>query len=473
IKLVLVIATAGSVAGILLGIWAGSAMGQMYMEYYRFPYLEYTLRPAVVLTAVTLTTAAAVLGVLRAVGRAVRLAPAEAMRPAPPARYRRTVVERLGLQRLFDQPTRMIMRHLERQPLKAGLAILGISASCAILIMGVFFTDAIDYMIQVQYGIAQRDDLTVTFIEPTSTAAIHEIASLPGVLHVEPFRSVPVRLRNGHREYETAIEGIPPDAYLRRVIDEDLQPITIPAEGMVLATRLAAILGAEAGDSLVVEVLEGSRRTHRVPVVALSEQLIGLGAYMDMTAVNRLAGVGQAVSGAFLMIDHRHEADITDALQDRPRVAAMIAQERAIQSFLDTSASSLLVFTFVLSLFAGVIAFGVIYNSARISLSERSRELASMRVLGFTRGEISYILLGELALLVLLSIPLGFGLGAIGSHAVGASVDNEMYKVPVVLDRGTFGTAALVVLSAAIASALLMRRRLHRLDLIAVLKTRE
>lgn len=473
LKLVLVIAFAGSAVGILVGIWAGRGLGQMYMEFYRFPYLEYTLRPGVLLTGVVLTTGAAVLGVLRAVRQAVRLAPAEAMRPAPPARYRQTVIERLGLQRLFDQPTRMIMRHLERQPVKASLAILGISSSCAILIMGLFFNDAMDYMIRVQYGIAQRDDLTVTFVEPTSTAAIHELAALRGVQYAEPFRSVPVRLRNGHRSYETAIEGVPPRPYLRRVIDADLRPITIPGDGLVLSERLGEILHAGPGDLLTVEVLEGTRRTRQVRVSALAEQFIGMGAYMGLASLNRLAGAGQAVSGAFLMIDERYEQEITDRLQDRPRVAGIMAQDRAVQSFMETTAASLLAFTFVLSVFAGVIAFGVIYNSARISLSERDRELASLRVLGFTRGEISYILLGELAVLVLVSIPVGFGLGAVASHGIVQSIQTDIYQIPVVLGRGTFGTAALVVLTAGLASALLMRRRLHRLDLIGVLKTRE
>jgi putative ABC transport system permease protein len=395
------------------------------------------------------------------------------MRPAPPATYRRTLVERLGLQRLLDQPTRMILRSLERQPVKALLTVVGIASSCAILIMGLFFTDVIDHIIRVQYGLAQREDLTVAFVEPTSLAAIHELRALPGVQLVEPFRSVPVRLRHGHRTYDTAIEGIPEGAYLRRVLDADLQPIAVPREGIVLSTRLAEILAAGQGDQITVEVREGRRHTRRVPVAGLAEQYIGLGAYMAMDGANRLAGSGQAVSGALLLADPRYEMALTQALRDRPRVASIVSQDRAIEAYMDTAASSMLVMTFVLSLFAGVIAFGVVYNSARIALSERDRELASMRVLGFTRGEISYVLLGELALLVLLAIPLGFALGAVAAVGVVAGVETDMYTFPVVLGRGTFGLAAVVVLAAAVVSALLVRRQLDRLDLVGVLKTRE
>ena len=473
VKLVLLIALAGTAGGTALGIWMGRSLSELYLDFYRFPYLEHTLRPQVVLTAIVLTSGAAFVGVLNAVRRAVLLPPAEAMRPAPPATYRPTVVERLGLQRLFDQPTRMILRNLERQPVKALLTVVGMAFSCAILIMGLFWSDSIDHVIHVQYGLAQRDDVTVTFIQPTSTAAVHELASLRGVTHVEPFRSIPVRLRFRHRSYDTAIEGIPEDAYLRRIIGLDLRPIYIPREGLVLTDRLADILGAAPGDVITVEVLEGARRTRTVPVVAVAQQYLGLGAYMNMEAANRLAGEGQAVSGAFLMTDERFNEELNRALQDRPRVASIVAQERAVQSYMESAAESTLIFTFVLSLFAGVIAFGVVYNSARIALSERDRELASLRVLGFTRAEISYILLGELAILTLLSIPVGLVLGSMISAGIVEATATEIYEFPLVLGRGTFALASTIVLVAALLSSLIVRYRLNRLDLVGVLKTRE
>lgn len=473
LKLVLVIALVGAVLGTGFGIWAGAALGDVYLRFYRFPSLDYVLRPSVALLAVAFTTGAALLGVHRAVRGAVRLAPAEAMRPPAPAVYRPTLVERLGLQRFFDQPTRMIMRNLERQPVKSMLTVFGIAAGCALLVMGLFFTDAFDYLIRVQYGIAQREDLAVTFIEPTSTSAVLELASLPGVLHAEPMRSVPVRLRNGHREETIALQGIPPDAYLQRVIDSELQPVTIPGSGVLLTSRLGELLDARPGDRIEVEVLEGSRSRTLLTVAGLGEQFLGLGAYMNLRELNRLAGNGQAVSGALLMVDDDYRAEITRRLRDRPRVAAITAQDEAIAAVRNIFESNMLVMTAILSLFAGIIAFGVIYNSARISLSERDRELASLRVLGFRRGEVAYILLGELALLVLLALPSGFLLGALGAGALVESLQSDTYQIPLVLERGTFAMAAVVVLGSAAASALILVRRLNALDLVGVLKTRE
>ena len=473
VKLVLVIALAGAAGGTGLGVWAGKALGELYLEFYRFPSLDYTLRPAVMLVALGLTIGASLAGVLMAVRKAVRLPPAEAMRPAQPARYHTSVVERLGLRRLMDEPTRMILRNLERQSIKAALTVVGIASSCALLVSGLFMGDVIDHIIHVQYGIAQREDLTVSFVEPTSVAALHELRRLPGVQYAEPFRTVPVRLRLGHRSYETAIEGLPPDAYLRRVIDTELNPVPVPREGILLTERLADILRARPGEHLTVEIMEGRRRVRQIPLAGLAEQYIGVAAYMDMNALNRLAGEGQALSGALLLVDSEFEGELTGALRDRPGVAGIMSQDRAIQAYMDTAAQSMLIFTFVLSLFAGVIAFGVVYNSMRISLSERDRELASMRVLGFRRSEVAYILLGEMALLVLLSIPIGFVLGAGLSVWAVAAFESEMFHFPVILSRRTFGLAAVIVLAAAVLSTLMVRRRLNRLDLIGVLKTRE
>src|SRR5699024_2703976 len=392
VKLVLLVAAVGIVVGTGLGIWMGGAMSEMYLQYYKFPFLDYTLQWPVVLIAVLLTGGASLGGALFSICRALSPAPAEAVRSEPPPSYQKTIVERLGLQNLLDQPTRIIMRNLERRWFKSALTVVGIASSCAILIMGLFWGDAFDYVIQAQYGIAQRQDITVTFNDPTSKTAIYELNSLPGVQHAEPFRSVPVRLKNGHRHYDTGIKGISRNSYLRRIIDTNLQPITIQRKGIVLTQKLADILHIKPGEKITVEVKEGRRYERKLPVVRLAEQYLGLGAYMSLSSANRLVGEGQAISGAYLMVDEQREDALTQALQDRPGVASIVSQQRAISSFMDTAAESLLTMTFILSLFAGVIALGVVYNSVRISLSERDWELANKRALGFTRSEICYIL---------------------------------------------------------------------------------
>lgn len=471
--MVLVIVALGAVGGVAAGAWMGQGLSSLYLEFYRFPELHYSLGVGTVAISVGVTAVASLGGTLYAVRQAVDLEPAEAMRPVPPATYRRTLVERFGLQEVFDQPTRMILRHLERRPLKALLSVIGIALSVAILMTGTFSGDALDFMLDVQFNRAQRQDLTVTFTQPTSDAALYELRALRGVEVAEPFRSVPVRLKNEHRSYRTGIEGVSATPVLRRPLTVNHEPIDLTSEGLVLTEYLADVLAVEAGDSLTVEVLEGERPERTVPVAKRTKQYIGVGAYMRLGALQRLTRVGPALSGAYLAVDPRYRSETISALNDRPRVANVEAQGRAIQSFLDTIGDTILTFTFIMTLFAGAIAFGVVYNAARIALSERGRELASLRVLGMTRGEIGYILLGELALLTVIAIPVGFALGYALCYGVSVGATTELFRIPLVIDRDTYAFSGVVVLGAAVISGLVVWHRLGRLDLIEVLKTRE
>jgi putative ABC transport system permease protein len=319
----------------------------------------------------------------------------------------------------------------------------------------------------------QRDDLTVTFTDPAGWGALAELRALPGVRHAEPFRLVPVRLRHGPRSYSTAIRGITPGGDLMRVMDADLRPVALPAEGIVLTDFLARWLGVDVGDRLQVEVLEGSRPLREVAVAATVREYIGVAGYMQLDALNRLMQEGRSLSGAYLAVDSAQLGQLYDRLNGVPRVAGVSARVQEIRNFDRVMRETMLFFTYVATVFAIVIAFGVIYNSARIALTERSHELASLRVLGFTRGEIAYVLLGELALLALLAIPLGLVLGRWMCYYIAHKMQNDLFRVPVILVPQTYAIAAVVVLASAALSGLAVRKRLDQLDLIAVLKTAE
>ncbi|MHB9119409.1 MAG: ABC transporter permease [Burkholderiales bacterium] len=473
LKLVLAIVLIGALAGLGCGVWLGKLLSGLYMEFYRFPFLEYTLAPGVALSAVAASMAAAALGTLGSVRQAVRLPPAQAMRPDAPARYRASLLERAGLKRWLGQGDRMILRHLERRPAKALLSIAGLALACAILMVGRFQEDAIDYMINVQFGLSQRDDLSVSLVDPTSRSALYELQSLPGVVRGEAFRTVPATLVHGHRHYRTAIQGLEPGGEMQRLLDTDLRRVEVPKEGVVLTDYLGKLLGLRVGDKVTVEVREGSRPVRDVTVVGLVSQFLGVSAYMNREALNRLMGEGDAVSGINLAVDAARRQDIVRRLNAMPRVAGIVIRKDAVRNFYDTMGETLLIFTFINTLLAATIAFGVVYNTARIGLSERSRELASLRVLGYTRGEIAYLLLGELALLTLAAIPLGFVFGHGLCAYIASHLQTDLYRVPLVLEPRTYAFAAVVVLASTALSALMVRGRLDRLDLIGVLKTKE
>jgi len=472
-KMVLMITTAGIILGIITGMWLGKVLSAIYMEFYRFPYLVRALSPGVTLTAILITMGSALAATFMAVRRASHVPPAQAMRPLPPARYARTILERTGLGRFISEPTRIILRHIEGRPIRSILTSMGIALSCAIVMGGTFFEDSIEFLLDTQFVEAQREDMTVVFTEPTSRKALYELRGIDGVHHTEPLRSVPVRLRAGHRTYRTIIQGIAPRGRLYLLLDTNLRPVALPPSGIVLNDYLAKKLKVRPGDFITVEALEGRRPVRRVPITGVVRQYAGLLGFMDIDALNALMMEDGTITGAFLTMDPLKRLGLYRKLVDMPRVSGAIVTRDELTNFNKTQTDILLFYTFIASILAGTIAFGVVYNSARISLSERSRELASLRVLGYRRSEVSYILLGELAVLTLMALPLGFVLGRLLTGYLADAISSDLFRLPHVIAPATYSLSALIVVASAVVSGLILNYRLNRLDLVEVLKARE
>jgi putative ABC transport system permease protein len=470
-KLVIGVELIGAAVGAGFGLWLGGSLTALYAAYYRFPVLHFTVGWGVLGLATLVSVGSGLLGALSAVRRAVRLPPAEAMRPEPPPRYRRGALEALGAHRLFGPVGRMVLRTLERRPGRALITAVGIGLACGIIVLGRFTLDSIEALANFEFNIRERQAVSINFTEPRPARVRYELRHLPGVLQAEPYRTVPVRLVAGHRSRRTAILGLEPDAELRQVADFDGRRRTLPTDGVLLTDKLAHVLGVAPGDVVTVEVLEGERPTRVVPVVGLVKEPMGTLAYMDAGGLHRLLREGRTVSGAALAVDRRKAPELYDVLKRTPAVAGVSIREPTVQSFDETLARSHGMVTTYIVGFAVLIAFGVVYNTARIALSERARELASLRVLGFTRAETSRILLDEQAVLVLAALPLGFVWGYGGAALLVLAFDTELYRLPFVLRPGTYAYAVLVIIAAAIVSALIVRRRIDRLDLVAVLKT--
>jgi putative ABC transport system permease protein len=473
LKFVLAIVLLGVLIGSGFGLWLGKALVRLYGQFYHFPVLRFSVSPAMMLSAIALSVGAALLGAFSAVQQAVAMPPAEAMRPEPPAQFRRTLMERLGLQAILSPVGRIILRNLERKPLQSVLSIVGIALAVALLVSGRYSQDVTQYLIQVQFNTIQRDDAMVTFIEPRPARARYEVAQLPGVLYAEPFRGVAAQLRFGHRTHKVAILGLNPSGKLRHLVDRQLQPVDLPLEGILLSSKLAELLRIQPDQTLTAEVLEGARPILKIPVAGLVDELIGLSAYMDIHALNRLMQEGQTISGAFLAVDRNQLEPLYQQLKQTPTVASVTLRKVAIAQFEKTIAQSQGVVTTIQVIFACIIAFGVVYNSARISLSERSRELATLRIIGFSRPQIAMILLGEQAALTLAAIPVGCAMGYGIAALLSKLLDTELYRMPLVIRNSSYGFAVVVVLVAASISGITIRRQLNQLDLIAVLKTRE
>ncbi len=463
----------GALLGTGVGSWLGKAMTGLYARFYRFPILQYRAGFDVIAYAVLISGVAAVLGAVGAVRRAVRLPPAEAMRPEPPARFRPGPFERMGLGSRFSTSARMVLRNIERNPWKAFISTFGISLSVAILVVGRYMWDAFDYMMDLQFNTVQRADITLMLNRPGSAEARFGFQHLPGVLRVEAFRSVPVRMRNLHYERKVAILGMEPGAELQQIVDREYRLMQPPDNGILITKTLGEILHVGPGDSVQVELLEGDHRTLHVKVAGLVDELFGLSAYARLNTLNRMLKEGELISGAWILVDDGRSAQLYERLKRTPAVAGVVVRKAMLRSFQETIAENQSVSSTALVVFAAVIAFGIVYNSARISLSERGRELVSLRVLGFTRRETALMLFGEQAIITAAAIPLGYLIGYLLTALVVWLVNGEMYRFPLTLSVGTYAYAATVIIITAGLSAILVLRRLNNLDMIEVLKTRE
>lgn len=473
LKFASVIVLLGVAIGVWLGWWLGNAMTGLYTDFFQFPEFHYRLEPWLLLASAGAALAAAFGGALAAIRGVVRLRAAEALRPPAPAEFRPLMIERLGYAGLLTPSQRMIMRNLERKPLRAVTTAAGIAGSVAILIAGTFWSDAIEWFMDVQFNMVQRAQVNVGFAEPVSRAVRWELERLPGVKQAEVTRAIPVRLRAGHRSYRTAIQGLADDATLLRILDAELREAKPAPGGVLLTTRLAERLGVAPGDEVAAELLEGKRIKAPLRVSGTVRELAGMNAWMRLEDLNRLAREGAMVSGAGLLVDRAQEAALLERLKQMPAAAVVIVNRTLVDTFRETSAKNVLFFTAILSAFAATIAVGVVYNSARIQLAERAWELASLRVLGFTRGEVSVLLLAELALEIAAAIPLGFAAGYGLAALLLALMPHEMIEFPLVISRPTYLYAGVVVVAAGVVSALIVRNRIDNLDMVGVLKTRE
>ncbi len=463
----------GTVLGTVGGVVLGGSYMELYGQYFEFPSLDYRVSPALLIGSAAICMVGAVTGALSAVRKAINLPPAEAMRPEAPVKFRQGILERIGLGARMPATARMIVRNLERKPVTAFISSLGIAMSVAMLTTWLFIFDGISYMMDLQFRLIQREDLTLGFSEITDDRVHYDLENMQGVSRVETFRIVPVRFRYAHRKKEMAIQGIELDSELRRIVDASANEIPAPHEGVVISKVLAHQLQVETGDSLQVEMLEGRRLKTEVPVSGIVEDFLGLSAYMNRDSLERLTRDKGAVSGAYLSVEPAFSESLSYELKQAPRVASVTSPGAMLDSFEEQLEESILVAVVFLIGFAGVIAIGVVYNGARISLSERGRELTSLRVMGFHRYEVTALLLGEQALITAIAIPVGWALGYGLGVLVAVALETDLYRIPFIILPRSYMMSAVVVIVAAIVSGFLVKRRLDNMNIVDVLKTRE
>jgi putative ABC transport system permease protein len=473
LKFALTIALFAAATGSLAGIWMGQGMTRLYAQYYRFPFLYYQISPAIFLGAAGLSLGAAALGALGGMREAARLRPAEAMTPPPPPVYSAGMVERVGRKFAFTTTGHMIARHIARWPGRSAVTVVGVALSMGLLFATIQFIDSSRTMLDGYFYRAQRQDLTVTFIEPRSEAVLHELKQLPGVMRVEAIKAVPVKFGKSNRLERGAIESAPPGSLLTARIDRQGHEIALPTAGLMLSRQMADKLAVRSGDRIMVQMLGGRRTSASMPVAGIVDEFIGERVYASQETLARLARDAAPVGSALLRIDPAQRERVLARLKEMPQVLGVTERDAALQKFEQMIDDNLFTMLGFYIAFASAIAVGVVYNSARILFSERAHELATLRVLGYHRGEVAVVLLGQLAVLVMLAVPLGclFGYGL--AQLMTAMFSSDLFRLPFAPSRASYGYSAVVVLAAATLTALVVARRVLGLDMVRVLKGRE
>lgn len=473
LKFAIVIVLGGTVLGTGVGWLLGTQVVEMYRPFFKFPYLNFNFAYDSLFIAVFVSSLAALVGVWGAMRTAVSLPPAEAMRPEPPNNFRPSLLERTRIGQALTPSLRMAFRNIERRPVRALLTSLALSLATGLIIVPTAMRDGINYLSNFQWDYAQRHTVMVLLIEAGPPEALANLRNMPGVTLAEPIRSTPVEIQVRNHTRRISISGLPRRTVLNRVIDANEKQLEMPPEGVVLSAKLADVLGVRLGDTVNLHVLEGKRLVLSVRVSGLAEDYTGTAAYMEIGALNRLLGEGDRLTGAYLSVSAEQWDEFLIAVKETPRIGGISITEASRKSFQDTTAQSMGAMQGAFMLFATIVAFGIVYNNARISLSERQRELATLRVIGFTRGEVGTVLVGELVILTLISLPIGLLVGRAFTHAIVQGTESEFIRIPLMLTPSNYAFAVLTVAVASIFSAILACRRLNQLDLVGALKARD
>lgn len=463
-------ASLGIVGGYRLSWW----MTALYSRFFRFPSTYHEIGYVEVLLALIVSVVAAVLGAAAALRKVTQLQPAVAMRPESPPRPTLLIIDRWRVQHFFSPLARLIIGRLQSRPMPTWLTVLGISLGMAVVTVGAFMKDTIDYVIDEQYERSQRQDVTITFNESQPYSALYQLQHLPGVQHVEPFRAVAVRLRHGVRERRLGLMGLEQTPELFRVLDTQQRPLEFPMRnGLTITQKLAELLDIRVGQEVEIEVLEGERRRTTMPVAAVFPNYGEPAAYLNRQALHRWLREGDQLSGAFVKLDLQFMAQFYRVLKSTPDVLSTLDNNIARTNFRTLVAESTSLMRWINSLFATIIAFGIMYNSAIIALAERERELATLRVMGFTHREVLFVLVGEQAILTFLAIPLGVPVGYFFAFLVTRALDTDSHRLPLIVGFHTFAYAAIVVVASAVSASALIERALRRIHLVDALKVKE
>jgi len=472
----LAVAAAGAVLGAALGLAFASVFSDLYAQFFNLPRTIGGVNGRALLYGFVLSLSVGAAAGLAASRGVVRIDPAEAMRPEPPRGGGRVFLERwTGVWRRLAPEWKMSVRTVLRNRVRSAVTLIGVVFAVGLRVSAFFMRDSVDFMIQEHYFRQQRYDHLVRFTSPVRQAELGAISRIGGVIKVEPLFELPVRIHFSGRSEEDLLLGLPPAPTLKEMVGEDGKRLEVPEEGILLSRRAAEKLGVKPGDRVVVETLlpQGPSRRAEVKVAGINTQLIGSASCAGLSQANRILREQDLVSGAMLRVDPGAARAVERELGRMTGVSAVLSREKELAGF-SQNLDSLLYSVGIMVAFAAFLGFAIVYNSAAISFAERKRELAALRVLGFSTREVSSLLFKENVLQTAAGILLGLPFGRLMAGAfMQAAGTSDLYTLPVVVYPLTYGLSALGGAAFVMVAHRLAVRGIGRLDLVETLKTKD
>ena len=466
----------GSLGGCALGHGLAEAMTALYRTFFEFPTLHNEFYPRAHLVGICLGVACGVMGTVHGARHALRLRPAEAMRPRAPLRGGAIALEKLRwLWRRFSFGWRMTLRNVVRQRLRTAAGVFAAAMGACLAMNALLLARASEYMVHFQLERVQRSDLDLNFKDARGLDALDEARRLPGVDRAEPVFDLACTLRHGHRSHKGGLLGLSEGALLTMPRDAAGRHVRIPPWGLTLSRRLAQKLQVDRGGWVIVEPVQGLRRPVPAPVVQITDSYLGMVAYANLGYLNRLVGEELSINGVQLAVapDPAARRALYRELKQLPSVQAVTARADTIRTVRETLVKNQRVFIALLVLFSGAIFFGSVLNSSLVSLAEREREVATLLVLGYTPWQVGGLFLRESMLTNVTGTLLGLPLGYLLSVGITIAYDTEMFRIPVVDPTRIGWLTFLLGIGFGLLAHLWVQRSILKLDWLEALKTKE
>ncbi|MDQ2086240.1 FtsX-like permease family protein [Herbivorax sp. ANBcel31] len=469
-----VIGIIGGIVGGVFGFIISDVMIMMYQDIYSLPNLESEISVVYFLMGIIISVIfSSIAGVLGARG-VLKLEPAESMCPPAPVSGKKILLENVNI--FWEALTvqgKMAVRNIFRSKGRSLFTCMGIAFAFSLMAALFSFVNMFDVIIMDTFEYVQKYDMKVTFYPLQNvTPIIRELEAISDVDLAEPMWEVPVTLTNEHRKNDTIILGLKSNSELYHVVDEKKHRVTILEGGIMLAEPLAKKLDAKIGDILDVETPFTQKENLQIGVANIVPQYIGTNGFMILEDLNALLGHRDAGNSVLLRLPQESTGEIKNRLNESKIVTSIEEIDQTREKYAELMEQAFIML-YVMALMAILTGFAIIYNSGLISFSERERELASLRVMGMSNGEVMEVLSFEQIFLGIVGIVVGIPLTYFYNYLLVESFETDFYNFPMVVKPEVFLYALLGTVLATFFAYLSIRKRVKNLSMVEVLKERE